>query len=429
MVIPAKFDGTVVFDKLATNRKPFVVCEGSTGSTKTYSIVKWITMQCSLSKKPIIARSFRKVKADCKATVGADFLDIMQELYPEIWEAGEYNKSEGMFYFHNGSKYHFAGCDDGRLHGYKQHIAHLEECIEIDIESYRQIEQRTSWRWVFSFNPAVTDHWVFDILEKPIEKYCYIHSTYKDNPYLSQERIDVIESREPTPENIAHKTADDWHWQVYGLGKRSRREGAVYTDWEKTSSWPKRSECQRYGYGMDFGFTLDPTVLVECALFQDELYIREVFSQKELTTLRNPQLPEKACIQNLLEYHEIRHTDKIIADSARPETIQALKDIGYNIIPCKKGPGSIQSGIDSVKRFRLRIHESSSFCLTEVQNYVWDKKRQGFPKDEYNHSMDAVRYFVDYDCSQKKIYHPYNVDDDYVKKLNRMNYSSPISRR
>lgn len=361
-----------------------------------------------MSKVPIKVRSFRTDAVDCKQAVGKDFENIMRSQAPNLWCGGDtYNKHEGCFRFPNGSEYYFSGCDPARLHGYRQHIAHLDECTKIPYDAWKQIAMRTSHRMIYTFNPEAQKHWIFDyVLDgKPKEQVEYIHSTYKDNPYLTKETIDEIESTNPA---LGLPTADPWYWQVYGLGKRARREGAIYNRWEITEEWPAKETCQRFGYGLDFGFSIDPSALIECALHQDFLYVREIFYNTGLTTLRAMDNPNTPCIQNELEKNEIRKSDKIVADSAQPESIASLRNCGYNVIGAKKGRGSVLDGIDKVRQFRLRVHHSAMNIQNELQNYVWKtdnrtKEASSVPIDKHNHALDAIRYWAMHELDQNRI--------------------------
>jgi phage terminase large subunit len=305
-------------------------------------------------------------------------------------------------------------------------MAHLDECTEIDEDSKMQIEQRTSHYMLYSLNPNCMDHFVFDLMQRDASTHLYVHSTYKDNCHLGQVQIDRIESRKPIPENIAAGTANEWYWMVYGEGKRCRREGTVYNNWQiiENDEFPQRNACRIWGYGMDFGYSRDETVLVLCAVFQDALYIDEVFASKELSVLRNEQLPNRDCIQNRLEYHEVPKNVPICSESAEPRTCDELSEIGYNIIKCKDK--RIESGIDLVSRFTIYVTRHSQGAIMELENYVRDPKT-GEPIDDFNHRMDAIRYF----CVEKtaKMAQADPDYEEYKRRLCRVKYKNKLARR
>lgn len=397
-------EGGPVLDKLLTFTKKLRILEGSTRSMKTWAVLIHLILYSLEDTLEI--RVFRAVKADCGDAVASEFVKIMNLYLPEIWKNGKHwNKSDKRWISPKRSMIHFCGCEDEqRLHGYNQDIAYLNEVMEIHYEAYRQIANRTQGKYgiiFMDFNPSLTQHWVFNrILSRSPDRYDYMHSTYKDNPYLSDHHVAEIESTEPTAYNISQGTADYRAWQVYGLGLRCKVEGAVYERWEITDFFPERKACKFWCYGMDFGFTVDPSTLVLVALFQDELYLKEIFYQKKLTPLRHPDKPDAPCIQNLLEFNEIPKSVKIFCDKSRPEQIEDLRRCGYNAQPSKGA--RIEDGIQKVQKYQLKIFRNSQNLQNEAENYAYKevyvhKKKRiiNKPIDEWNHCLDAVRYAVE----------------------------------
>lgn len=377
--------------------KPVRIFEGSTRSTKTYMILMGLLFLGS--KDRLVIRIFRAVAADCRSTVAQDLLDIVEMYFPGI---GTWYESKKLFVIHQtGTKIYFAGCDnEKRLHGYKQDIAYFNEIMEVNYLSYNQVSYRTRLFIIMDFNPSVTLHWVFQtIMKQDPDKYDYCHSTYKDNAFLTANQIANIESKEPTPENIKAGTADYWEWQVYGLGQRCKAPGAIYSNWELVDYFPERSACSDWLYGMDFGFSVDPTTLMNIALSQNELYVREMLYQKELSILRNPKKPTVDCIQNFLEYYNISKSDMIVCDKSRPEHISDLCNLGYNAVPSLGA--RIEDGIEKVKNFHIKVLRSSQHTAMEFENYRRKEKQKSKkmviePIDDFNHCLDPVRYGVEY---------------------------------
>jgi phage terminase large subunit len=392
----AEIDGTKNLRALLENDKPIIVLEGSTRSTKTYSIIQYIVMMCLQSK--IIARSFRSDQTVCRKTLVPDFLSILANNFPELGLDG-WNKTEACYTFSNGSKYFFDGCDPAKLHGMKQDIAHLNEVMEIEFASWNQIKIRTSGLKIFDYNPSLTHHWLFNTVMKRSEgKFNYIHSTYKDNPFLEDEQVAEIEAWEPTKENINQGTNDKWLWEVYGLGKRGRRKGTIYTRWEITEQWPERMACNRWGYGLDFGFSIDPTALIECCLFQDELYVRERIYETGLVATISESNPNFPSIERSMKELKVDKYAKIIADRARPDSIADLAGVGYNVIPYHQSTNAINPGIQRLQRFSIKVHIGSQNLQRELENYTWkiDPKTEevtDIPIDKFNHALDAIRYW------------------------------------
>jgi phage terminase large subunit len=141
---------------------------------------------------------------------------------------------------------------------------------------------------------------------------------------------------------------------------------------------------------MDFGFTNDPTTLVEIRYAHGELYLRQHIYQTGLT---NPDIAKE------LERIEHPKTETIWADSAEPKSIEELRRAGWNVRAASKGQGSINSGIDHLKRYKINILASSRDMIDEFNSYTWAKDRNGLstnkPIDKFNHTIDPARYAVD----------------------------------
>ena len=379
------------------DKKFYKVLEGSSGSGKTYSILQYLIWRC-MQWKNIRFTALRNDQATTRDSIVTDFKRIMVEQY-QCWEDGTWNAQSFEYTFPNGSVLAFRGASDpAKLHGPRRDVAWLNEVMEISYEAFRQISMRTGTEIVMDFNPSLTRHWVFDkVLTR--KDALHIHSTFLDNPNLPRAAVEEIMALEPTADNIERGTADEWAWQVYGRGKRGRREGAVFKFWDKTDEWPDRQLCTVWGYGMDFGFANDPTAIVEVALFQDKLYLRERLYEKGLTASENPGEPNLHSIEERIVEKELNHAGaRFYCDSARPEIIAALKARGIRAVPVRKTKDSIITGIDRLKSFQIVIHESSINLQVEFEQYAWKRGSGGQfeakPEDRNNHLIDAARYFV-----------------------------------
>lgn len=377
--------------------KPVICLEGSARSSKTWSILEF--MVNILPKEKLVATCFRYDGTTHKTSTIRDFKALMQqEDYVGLWQSGRWNAQDKVFTFSNGSILEFqATNDETKLHGPERDIAWFNE-LEHHYEAYRQVVSRTRLMTILDWNPSLSKHWVFDRVMTR-DDVLYVHSTYKDNPFLAQKIIDEIEAFEPTKENRLNGTADEYMWKVYGLGQRAKREGAVFKDWFfcEPKEWPEPFNCQRHGYGLDFGYSADDCVLVECCLFQSRVYVREIFRETGLITCRSHASPNTRSIQQLLEENNIRKQSKIVADSARPEQIAELNAEGYCLTSCKKYAGSVVAGIDLLKRTPIYVHRHSTGLQQEMDQYAWRRKPDGTwmdePEDRFNHGIDAMRYW------------------------------------
>ncbi len=226
-----------------------------------------------------------------------------------------------------------------------------------------------------------------------------IQRNWPDYRPVGKEQVAVIESYNPdNPENVRNGTADRYMHEVYALGKPARREGAVFGNWEITDEWPSREFCERSAWGVDFGFSMDPTTLVAAKVHGRTLFLREYIYETGLlvappdTAKHTPSL-----IGRMREMLPAFHPDDwIYCDSAQPESIRQLQIAGFHTQAVKKGPGSIIAGIQRLKRFQIKIHRGSVNLQREFRMHSWRKRPDGTyadePEDRYNHAIDACRY-------------------------------------
>ena len=247
-------------------------------------------------------------------------------------------------------------------------------------------------RIIIIMNPCDSNHFIY---KKYIEKthklveidgvqvqisthpnVLHIHTTYFDNlENLSPEFLKEVEDMKVSnPEKYAHVVIGRW---------ADVAEGAVFKKWGIVKEFPR--ECKKVGIGQDFGFTNDPSAAVRCGIIDNRLYVDELFYETDMLS---------SAIANRLKPFSM----KVFADSQDPRLIQEIKNRGVNIYPVDKFPGSIKAGIDKIKDMEFFVTERSYNLITELRKYVWDKDKDGNyinePVDEYNHLMDAIRYYV-----------------------------------
>ena len=247
-------------------------------------------------------------------------------------------------------------------------------------------------RIIIIMNPCDSNHFIY---KKYIEKthklveidgvqvqisthpnVLHIHTTYFDNlENLSPEFLKEVEDiKVSNPEKYGHVVIGRW---------ADVAEGAVFKKWGIVDEFPQ--ECKKVGIGQDFGFTNDPSAAVRCGIIDNRLYVDELFYETDMLS---------SAIANRLKPFSM----KVFADSQDPRLIQEIKNRGVNIYPVDKFPGSIKAGIDKIKDMEFFVTERSYNIITELRKYVWDKDKDGNyinePVDEYNHLMDAIRYYV-----------------------------------
>ena len=382
-----------VFVKTLRATTRVIVHEGSSRSTKTYSVCQYLIDRC-LRGNPWFREGLRitiarKKLTWLKATAMVDFYDILKNIYCVYNPDDE--RDSGCTYTLNGCTFSFIGLDEAqKVHGRKQDIAWINEAMELDAKEYKQLAIRTTEQVILDYNPSMEQHWIYDQVI-PRNDCTFIKSTYKDNPFLPQTLVEEIERLEPTPTNIAQGTADEVAWKIYGLGERASHKGLIFSSMEICKSLPPRDEWQKRFYGMDFGYTNDPTALVEVVYAHGNLYLKQLIYKRGLTNVGTNSIDQ---------YMKDMGMDKssvIWADSAEPKSIAELNNAGWLLMRgADKGPDSIKVGIDTINRYKCFITEESIDLIKEKNNYKWREDTTGrisnVPIDNWNHALDAVRY-------------------------------------
>lgn len=342
--------------------------QGSTRSGKTFAAIDfyiWLCSKYSGMELDIVRDTFTALKA----TVWKDFEKRLKEF--NIYREADHNKTDHE-YILNGNVISYYGADNPeKIHGRSRDILWVNEAHQFPQDVIDQLFPRTRHRIICDYNPALgLEHW----LDKYIDKYPPLITTYKDNPYLTPEQVADIES----------KKDNKYWWSIYGEGQRAARQGAIFDNWtvgEFDTSLP-------YCYGQDYGFTIDPTTLVKVAvdkkkkvIYCDELLYSTIPMGTDAIIEANRNLIDKP-------------NDLIVADSAEQRLIDDIKKRGLNIIPCVKGQGSVVAGITTMQDYKIIITPRSSNLKVELSNYIWNDKKAGVPIDAFNHIIDSVRYSV-----------------------------------
>lgn len=388
-----------VFEMVRKRPERIIVLEGSTRSTKTYSLIQyWITLALeneNNAKETLRFLALRQRATWIKHSLMADFKDIMKKQFG-IWNEDNFNKKDSVYVLGN-SEFIFGGLDhEGgqRFHGMPTDYVWFNEANEIDWPSVDQILLRMKKKAFFDYNPNINaQHWLLKRI-KPRSDCVVIHSTYKDNPFLEDKVVAEIESREPTEANIKNGTADATIWKIYGLGLRAEIKGLIFPNVKAIKELPK---CENYGFGMDFGFATDPSTLVQCFELNGELYLKERMYKHGLLDIVNPHDVTHPSVEQEFIDLKIPKVKKIWADSADPQAIKNLCICGWDMEGAKKPAGSILSGINLMKRYNLNVTEDSMNLLDELSKYKWKEDRNGTslgePIGTFNHIIDAARYY------------------------------------
>lgn len=362
-----------------------VVLEGSSRSGKTFAGVDFQLYLSSVEKQKLIINNVRETYNSFKTTLFDDF----DKRLNQIGLYSPFSNKDVQTFNLMGNKVNFIGADKvGKVHGAGSDFFFINEALEgISRQFFDQLEQRCRKFWWMDYNPSVSDHWIFELEKRPDVKF--VRSTFIDNPFISKNEKTKILSYEPNEINILNGTADDYMWQVYGLGLRSSPEGLVFKNVTIIDQLPENYESE--WFGIDFGFTHDPTAIVQVRKQGNNLYAKLLIYKPIDNGLLLSQIVEQIGKQHIYW-----------ADTADGEEgmISSLRRYGFSVYPVNKYPGSIKTGIDIMKRFKLHVVRDVD-AQKEINNYKW-RKINGIslnePIDAFNHFWDAFRYAVMSNC-------------------------------
>jgi len=367
------FSITTATKKVIALTKKIRAVAGGTSASKTISILCYLIDRAQRDIKPTLTSVVSESIPHLKRGAIRDFQNIMKE--QGYWDDKRWNISDSIYTFETGSKIEFFSTDNGdKLRGSRRDRLFINEANNTTLDAFDQLEVRTKEFVFLDWNPSNEFYFYTDILGKR-EDVEFITLTYLDNEALSPEIVSSIEARKPNKR---------W-WQVYGLGLLGEVEGKIYKDWQIIDELPHEAKLVRYG--LDFGYSNDPTSIVALYQYNGGYIIDEITYQKGLS---NKQIADI-----------LKNVDRclVIADSAEPKSIDEIKSYGINIIPCVKGKDSINQGIQYVQDQRISMTKRSYNVIREYKNFLWmtdkDGKILNVPEAGFDHSMDAIRYAFD----------------------------------
>ena len=346
---------TIIFKKnlqQIQGDKTIIVNEGGQHSSKTYSILQLIVFLASTEKNKlftIVGESIPFLK------VGAmrQFVEILQN--EGIYDDDKWNATDRIYKLGTNIIEFKAYDSPSKALGAKRSYLFINEVINIPFDTYQNLEGRTDICTFIDYNPSHEFYVHTKILGK--DNVGYVHSTFLDNPYLPIKVIETIKR---------YKEYDQNRWRVMGEGLLGSNDGLVFQNWNIVDDF---EQDEKTIYGLDFGFTNDPTTCIGVYKQNGELYIDEIFYGMGLTN---------SDISTHLEQNDLKKRfDIIYADSAEPKSIDELSKRGWNIKPSVKGPDSIQKGIDNIKQYKLNISKRSINLIKELRGYQWMKDRDG----------------------------------------------------
>jgi|TARA_A100001391_G_scaffold142552_1_gene100304 phage terminase large subunit len=367
------------FYQTVNSDKRIIVHQGGSRSGKTYAICQYLIYLLTTRENRLVITIARKTLPALKGSVYRDFMEIADKV--GITYFAEINKAEMTFKYKNHLVEFISLDNEMKVRGRKRTHCFLNEANEFFLEDFNQLSLRTTEKMILDFNPSDVIHWIYSDICTRDDCDTYI-TTFEDNAFLDPEIKKEI---------LRMKERDADRWRVYGLGERATfKEGQIFDNWK----WIDYNEfvdknSSEVVYGLDWGYSNDPTGIVEVRRKNDRLYVHELLYKKGLTN------------QDI--YNEIKNLgleeELFICDSAEPKSLEDMKRLGLYCKPSTKGSGSVMNGIQIIKEYDVFASKQSKNLLQEYQYYIWESNKDGqtinkIKQNGMDHLMDAFRYAV-----------------------------------
>lgn len=379
---------TTALNKLLSLKKRIHGVQGGTSASKTIGILQVLIDKCQRDTSPQLTSITSESIPHLKRGAIRDFKNIMQE--HNYWVDKRWNATDFIYTFETGTPLEFFSLDmPHKVRGPRRKRLFINEANNIPFETFDQLEVRTEDEIWLDWNP-VTEFWwhqgeagIHEAVRNRNDADELI-LTYLDNEGLPDSIIKSIESR---------KGNKNW-WRVYGEGLIGEIEGRIYTGWQIIDEIPFEAKLVRYG--LDFGFSNDPSAIVAVYKYNggiifDEIFYNKGFGNKELADV----------LLNL-------EKSIVVADSSEPKSIQEMQIYGLPVVPTKKGKDSIVYGIGRIQDQKVSVTKRSVNLIKEYRNYMWEQTPDGKyinePVGVLDHALDAARYAISHMYPQKEGY-------------------------
>jgi phage terminase large subunit len=369
---------TIALKKLQQLQSRIRIVKGGTSASKTVSILALLINYAINNRDKEISVVSESVPHLRRGAL-KDFLSILKGL--QRYNDSQFNKSTLKYNFTNGSYIEFFSTDQpDKLRGARRTDLYINECNNVPFDAYTQLAVRTSGVIWLDYNPSNL-FWVDkELIGK--QDTDYITLTYKDNNALPKTIVKEIEKAKEKA-----KTSTYWSnwWKVYGLGEQGSLEGVCIPDWKEIDTIPETARL--LAYGMDFGYSVDPTTLIGLYKWNEAYIFDEVLYKKGMLNRD---------ISRYLSQLDIK--ENIIADSAEPKSIAELNGYGHTVYPVSKGRDSVVYGINLINQNEIYVTARSKNLKRELQGYVWAKDKEGNtlqkPTGSHPDCVDAARYVL-----------------------------------
>lgn len=368
------YSETTSLEKIKNLSVKIRAVQGGTSASKTISIMLYLIAMAQTDKEPTLTSVVSESLPHLKRGALRDFKNIMQSHH--YWNDNNWSATDYVYTFETGSKIEFFGVDSpDKLRGGRRERLFINEANNVSLAAFDQLEVRTKEFCFLDWNPS-HEFWFYTEVQPNRNDVQHLTLTYKDNEALSQEIIDSIEAR---------RNNKTW-WRVYGDGLLGEIETRIYTRWNVIDEVPPDARLEVRG--MDFGYSNDPTTIVDIYKYNGGYIVDEQLYRKGVT---NKQIAD---ILNNLE----QASTTVVADSAEPKSIDEIRSYGVPIFPAQKGPDSICQGIQLVQSLPMSVTKRSTNLVKEYRNYLWMEDKDGKiinkPTPGNDHALDAVRYAI-----------------------------------
>lgn len=374
------FTATTATRKVMDLKRRIRLLAGGTSASKTISVLLYLIARAQTDTKPTLTSVVSESFPHLKRGAMRDFINILQA--HNYYDDNRWNRSDFTYTFETGSKIEFFSADmPSKVRGPRRDRLFVNEVNNVVKESWEQLLLRTREFAFADWNPVVdfymyedyglTDETVIGSTDPDVD---FIVLTYQDNESLEAAIVNEIEKR---------KVNKSWY-RVYGQGKRGEVEGKIYRNWTIIDDVPHEARLERRG--LDFGYTNDPSALVDIYYYNGGYVLDEQLYRKGMS---NKQ------IADFIQMLEKPQT-MVIPDSAEPKSIDELRLYGVVVQPAIKGQGSISQGIQYVQDQQISVTKRSINLIKEYRNYLWQTDKDGriinVPEGGLDHALDAVRY-------------------------------------
>lgn len=346
------------------------IIQGGTSAGKTIAVLLILIDKAQSTKNKLISVVSETIPHLKRGAI-RDFLAIMES--HGYFKESRWNRTDFIYTFETGSRIEFFSADTpDKVRGPRRDILFINECNNVSFETYTQLAIRTNEDIYLDYNP-VSEFWVHEEIMGKLE-HDFIILTYKDNEALSPSIVQEIESRKGNKN----------FWKVFGLGELGDSEGKIYKDWVILDELPIEARLERYG--LDFGYSNDPSAIVDIYRYNGGFVLDESLFQKGMSN------------KQIADIFLNKPKALVVGDSAEPKSIDEIHSYGVPIIGAEKGPDSVRNGIQIVQDQKIFVTKRSVNIIKEYRNYLWMTDKDGNiinePEHQFSHTMDALRYGI-----------------------------------